>query len=818
MKTEFLLLILSNKKSLLIIFLFIFSFNTKAQDCSTPDIPIEEMLQLPWFGNPNYLPAFMDSINRIHNISNSRVENNIIWRIPIRFWILTERTTSPPNLLNDSEDQFLPQERDLQRLVDDVNFAFRTADAPTNIRFYMEPARLLNVNNSDMSDTNLFLHLSANPAFRDSDAINVYIRSADDGGQYTTSLLDGYIVIPRVTYTDSGLATSLTHEIGHYLGLAHTHQYVDIPCFREPVMRGNAIDPTCLLIGNYNPFVARCSYTGDALCDTEADPNMRWSRSQYSNANCSHNGTVKDYRGDTYRPLVHNYMAYGNNGRSTNSLASTICRSQFTRDQVGVMQYRLQNTLRGRFGIWKVDAAGRGFDMYEPNNTINGAENVRGIVDNGVTISGRRGLTNALQLNLPQTHSFHNSLDGQVRDNEDWIPIERPVNGIIDNYTITVQSTIANLIEDIEVFTSTTTNGISVSVPLPTRIFSATPSNQTTWQISIPCGVVNAPTRLFFRVRRNQNLNQFGTYTVLATSSAPSFGTNFPKAICQNQINTVSLSSVPANSSVVWSYSIRLDGQANLSFSSLPSTGSSINFSTPLTSGSYILRAVVTNSTTGCNVTIQREIKIGTIPVANLQISTERRPPNVCPSMVFSLQANLIRSNGIEYDQIEEFEWSSSNSGYTFITSPNQESVMVQAPATANRWTRIKLRVRNACGWTERTVDYQTSSSICAQRVIQTEVKVYPNPTKSDIKVIFNVDCPDCKKSEMEALYPQIDASTLVTVSDAFGNVRLSYIGKQIPLDINKNIHLNLAKLPFGNYVLKIITKEKVFFAHVIKE
>ncbi len=86
MKTEFLLPLLSNKKILLVFFLLIFSFDARAQqDCTTSDIPIEEMRQLPWFGNPDYLPAFMDSINTIHNISNSRVENNIVWRIPVRF-------------------------------------------------------------------------------------------------------------------------------------------------------------------------------------------------------------------------------------------------------------------------------------------------------------------------------------------------------------------------------------------------------------------------------------------------------------------------------------------------------------------------------------------------------------------------------------------------------------------------------------------------------------------------------------------------------------------------------------------------------------
>ncbi len=79
------------KTKLLIAFLFCtFCFSVQAQECATPDVDIQEAANLPWFGNPNYLPAFMDSINTIHNISNSRVENNIVWRIPIRFWILTE--------------------------------------------------------------------------------------------------------------------------------------------------------------------------------------------------------------------------------------------------------------------------------------------------------------------------------------------------------------------------------------------------------------------------------------------------------------------------------------------------------------------------------------------------------------------------------------------------------------------------------------------------------------------------------------------------------------------------------------------------------
>ena len=66
-----------------------------AQDCSTPDIPPEVAMNFPWFGNPDYLPAFMDSLERVDNIptqnpSVSSIVPNIKWRIPIKFWIFTQ--------------------------------------------------------------------------------------------------------------------------------------------------------------------------------------------------------------------------------------------------------------------------------------------------------------------------------------------------------------------------------------------------------------------------------------------------------------------------------------------------------------------------------------------------------------------------------------------------------------------------------------------------------------------------------------------------------------------------------------------------------
>ncbi len=53
-------------KLLIIAVLFVLSFSAKAQECATPDI--QEAANLPWFGNPDYLPSFMDSVRSIEGI------------------------------------------------------------------------------------------------------------------------------------------------------------------------------------------------------------------------------------------------------------------------------------------------------------------------------------------------------------------------------------------------------------------------------------------------------------------------------------------------------------------------------------------------------------------------------------------------------------------------------------------------------------------------------------------------------------------------------------------------------------------------------
>ena len=147
MKIIFLQLQSINKSYfLLVAFTFTFFSLAKAQECITPDADPQEASNYPWFGNPEYLPAFMDSLERVDNIptqnpSISSIAANVKWRIPIKFWIFTTgNSPDPNNLLDDNRGLNLPEEIDLQRLLDDANNAFRNTEVPSKIQFYMREA------------------------------------------------------------------------------------------------------------------------------------------------------------------------------------------------------------------------------------------------------------------------------------------------------------------------------------------------------------------------------------------------------------------------------------------------------------------------------------------------------------------------------------------------------------------------------------------------------------------------------------------------------------------------------------------------------
>ena len=94
--------------------------------------------------------------------------------------------------------------------------------------------------------------------------------------------------------TTSG--TTLIHELGHYFSVFHTHGTSNCGTTDELVNGSN------------------CTFAGDRVCDTPADPNLFANCQTSLVSNCQYIGTATDANGQSYNPQVNNIMSYGPDG------------------------------------------------------------------------------------------------------------------------------------------------------------------------------------------------------------------------------------------------------------------------------------------------------------------------------------------------------------------------------------------------------------------------------------------------------------------------------------------------------------------------
>ncbi len=101
-------------------------------------------------------------------------------------------------------------------------------------------------------------------------------------------------------------ASSLAHEVGHFLSLLHTHG------------TSNNVSTTELVDGS------NCDTDGDGICDTPADPQLN--RAAINNF-CEYMGSATDINGDVFQPDTYNIMSYSRKA----------CRSHFSKQQMARM-------------------------------------------------------------------------------------------------------------------------------------------------------------------------------------------------------------------------------------------------------------------------------------------------------------------------------------------------------------------------------------------------------------------------------------------------------------------------------------------------
>jgi hypothetical protein len=189
------------------------------------------------------------------------------------------------------------------------------------------------------NNTSIHEELTTNLDYRINGAINIYFIKPYTNGRASGPVLGGSTLFPTVvmgTQNSSGVSFMdnlgiLAHELGHCLGLYHTHHFrVDDNqgyIIKEKIPRPNPVNPN-------NPNV-NCYTEGDHLCDTPADPNMSnyIGNYVYNETECRYFAN-ETYEGYTYEPDDRNIMSY----------AFIPCRKHFTTGQGERMRNFILNT------------------------------------------------------------------------------------------------------------------------------------------------------------------------------------------------------------------------------------------------------------------------------------------------------------------------------------------------------------------------------------------------------------------------------------------------------------------------------------------
>ena len=208
---------------------------------------------------------------------------------PIRFAFITEDTTTftPP------DNAFL------DGVINNLNYAYRNTGIEFNNHEVIKIASDIKLEDLSANAYELYDKFSA--ANDIDDMITIYVADyARDFCRTTETTIScsrvggfSYVLSTRtnnlvLSLFDLKNPIIVAHEFGHFFGLYHT--------FEEHLFGRDRFDEE------------QCHETGDLICDTPPDPGTAYEI--YVNyATCEMIG-YEDNNGNTYQPIVNNYMAY----------------------------------------------------------------------------------------------------------------------------------------------------------------------------------------------------------------------------------------------------------------------------------------------------------------------------------------------------------------------------------------------------------------------------------------------------------------------------------------------------------------------------
>ena len=208
----------------------------------------------------------------------------------------------------------------LEQGIEDLNFMYEN----TNLHFYQV--------SYDFIDSDDYLQIDSYDELNElkntnviQNSINIYIVPSLIPNENELCGISSFagnenqgIVMAENCFALPDNPSTLSHEVGHYFNLLHTHT-------------GSSDQDENGIIDGINAEYAdgtECDSRGDNLCDTPADPHL----GDLVNSQCEYTGIFIDGHGDTYNPDTSNLMSY----------SDKICRDTFSDQQQNIIIYTLQ--------------------------------------------------------------------------------------------------------------------------------------------------------------------------------------------------------------------------------------------------------------------------------------------------------------------------------------------------------------------------------------------------------------------------------------------------------------------------------------------
>lgn len=262
--------------TMLFLSFFVFSFNAKSQiECGTP-APTPPL----WF--------FDSSLKSLQRANSNYVVN---------IYVHIVRSSSGSGLGNGIASEILNELNNYYSGTG-IQFNLKGSEFINNDQYYIE-----------LTNSEAYSLFTENSHIN---AIDIYVLGQSTKWVYA-GLAQGIPATAFIIHGDYYKKSSLSHEMGHCLGLYHTHH--------GTVREGGDGNQCSEYVDGTNSITC-----GDYIADTPADPN-KWN-------NCTYIGTSTDAHGDKYLPDPSNIMSY----------AGKTCRVNFTNLQKNRMHDFINNT------------------------------------------------------------------------------------------------------------------------------------------------------------------------------------------------------------------------------------------------------------------------------------------------------------------------------------------------------------------------------------------------------------------------------------------------------------------------------------------